>query len=84
MQIVDFGYMQRDVTLDFWFLIIDLDHIILDFIKNLEHPCWCEIDSTGCQKSASIDCPSLPSISQESEMEWVRVESGNEMEWVDW
>ena len=73
-----------------WCLVSDrwawseFDHIILDFIENLGHQCWCEIDSIGCQKSTSTDCPSLPSILQGSEIEWVRAESGNKIEWVDW
>ena len=36
MQIVDFDYMQRDVTLNFWSLIIDCDHnLIILFLISL-------------------------------------------------
>ena len=36
IQIVDFGYMQRDVTLNFWFLIVDRDHnLIILFLISL-------------------------------------------------
>ena len=43
-----------------------------------------KFDLTGCQKSTSTDCPSLPSILQGNKIEWMRIESENEIEWVDW
>ena len=36
------------------------------------------------KNSGSTECPSLPSILQGSEIEWMRAESENEIEWVDW